>query len=132
MEPETEKKYERRYEEGYDVVDKDELYKVWLQFKNLSLNVGSEVAHTLTYDNSASDGSKACTDSTSLRRREVSPALVEVLIYPKPVQKKKQENRLSLPKHLSLNQRSNTWQRNGRRNKMKRMPRRKGRLSVNV
>ena len=35
MEPETVKKYERRFEEGYDVEDKDELYKVWLQFKNL-------------------------------------------------------------------------------------------------
>ena len=67
-------------------------------------NVGNEVAHTLTSDNSASDSSKACTDSTSLRRREVSPALVEVLTYSKPVQKKKQENWLSLPKHLSSNQ----------------------------
>ena len=59
MEPETVKKYERRFEEGYDVEDKDELYKVWLQFQHLSLiiNVGSDIAHTLTCDNSASDSS---------------------------------------------------------------------------
>ena len=35
-----------------------------------------------------------------LKRREVSPGLVEVLTYPKQVQKKKQENQLSQPKHL--------------------------------
>ena len=34
----------------------------------------------------------------------MSPALVEVLTYPKPVQKKKQESRLTLPKHLSSDQ----------------------------
>ena len=95
----------------------------------VSLNVGSEVAHTLTCDNSTSDGSMACTDSTSLRRREVSPALVEVLTYPKPVQKKKQENQLSLPKHLSSNQMIKYLEEK-RQNKMKRMPRRKGRLNV--
>ena len=33
----TVKKYERRFEKGYDVEDKDKQYKVWLQFKNLSL-----------------------------------------------------------------------------------------------
>ena len=87
MKPETLSCYRKRYEEKYDL-DSDELYNIWSRLKTLSISSGDTEVSPVQH--------------LPLKQQYVSPALDDIIKYPKVPQKNKSGRRRSqMPKHLS-------------------------------
>ena len=87
MKPETLSCYRKRYEEKYDL-DSDELYNIWSRLKTLSISSGDTEVSPVQH--------------LPLKQHYVSPALDDIIKYPKVPQKNKSGRRRSqIPKYLS-------------------------------
>ena len=95
---ETRRKFQSRYEEGYDVED-DEFYIVWKKMKELSLSKSTKVTEK------AADSQHKDSSLDSMKQQQGHPSgksvLDEILVYPKPKATRPKTVKSQLPNHLS-------------------------------
>ena len=94
----TKERFEKRLEEGYDV-ESDELYNVWSKLKKQLPSINTAVVSPCSSSSDSSVNSSKPMSSTA-------SSLSEILVYPKPTVKKKQNGggTSTLPTHLSSDQ----------------------------